>query len=208
MSLLSVSIGGALLLCACTSGPDPEALEAPQNPPAPSGEVPNEAEKVEEPSGPPPLVVSKDAPLLLEEPADPEKTAAGGSAPSVDDNSACFVCHVNYKEESLVSWHAAEEIGCVDCHGKSYAHRNDENNTTPPEIMYPADRIDKLCEKCHPEHDISPARVVARWLKRSAKKTDPGRIVCTDCHGDHRLELRTVRWNKSTGELLTGSEEG
>ena len=25
---------------------------------------------------------------------------------------------------------------------------------------------------------------------------------CTDCHGDHRLRLRTVRWDKKTGKLL------
>jgi len=26
---------------------------------------------------------------------------------------------------------------------------------------------------------------------------------CTDCHGiDHRMQVRTVRWNKATGELI------
>ena len=146
--------------------------------------------------GPPPLVVGKDAPTLPDEPA-PKKPAG-----KVADNSACFVCHANYKEEPLAVQHAAKSVGCASCHGTSDAHTNDENNTTPPETMYPTDRIDPACGKCHRTHDAPAAEVIARWRARCATKTDPKSLVCTDCHGRHRLRLRTVRWDKRTRKLL------
>ena len=61
------------------------------------------------------------------------------------DNSACYVCHANYESEGLVIEHGIEEIGCVDCHGESTDHRNDEDNVTPPDIMYPLGSIDEKC---------------------------------------------------------------
>jgi hypothetical protein len=145
---------------------------------------------------PPPLVVDENAPLLLDG-VDP---AAGSH--EMADNSACFVCHVNYDEEPFALWHAKADVGCVKCHGDSFAHRNDEDNTTPPDKMYPADRIERLCDKCHETHDAPAARVITRWQKRCPEKTDPSTIVCTDCHGQHRLAVRTVKWNKKTGELI------
>ncbi len=27
--------------------------------------------------------------------------------------------------------------------------------------------------------------------------------VCTDCHGEHRLKVRTRRWDKETGKLVS-----
>ena len=149
----------------------------------------------------PPLVVDAEAPLLLDEPSETESTRRAGPITGAD-NSACFVCHANYREETLAVQHAQAEIGCVACHGPSFAHRNDENNTTPPDKMIPADAIDNACQKCHTAHDVSPAKVVMRWKKRGIDKNDDASIVCTDCHGDHRLKIRTVRWNKKTGKLI------
>jgi len=154
-------------------------------------------EKVKK-KGPPPLVVDKEAPLLLEEPGGSGKEAA----PGYPANDACLVCHVNFKKEPLALIHGKEEIGCVDCHGDSLEHRNDENNTTPPEMMYPLEKIDRACRMCHKKHDVPASKVVARWLQRCPEKKDTKKIVCTDCHGMHRLKVRTVRWNKKTGELL------
>jgi len=154
--------------------------------------------------GPPPLVVDKKAPLLLEEPAKPDSSGAKKTKRGVADNAPCLVCHVNYKDEPLARQHADVKIGCVKCHGKSFAHRNDENNTTPPETMYPADEIDRACGKCHTSHNVPPAKVIARWQKRCPTKTDPKEICCTDCHGQHRLKIRTVRWDKKTGKLVKG----
>ncbi len=155
-------------------------------------------EKGKKSSGPPPLVVDKEEPLLLEE---PEKDKENGSQ-GIAENQACFVCHVNYTEEPLVLVHAGEEISCVSCHGASFAHRNDENNTTPPDRMYPLEKIDASCTKCHEGHDVPAAKVVSLWLKRHAKKGNPHAIVCTDCHGNHRLKIRSVRWEKKTGKLI------
>jgi len=112
------------------------------------------------------------------------------------------VCHANFKTESLAQGHAKAKMGCVDCHGKSYAHRNDENNTTPPEKMYALDQIDDACRQCHPSHDVPAAKVVVLARQRALSQTDPKAILCTDCHGHHRLAQRTVRWDKKTGKLL------
>lgn len=157
--------------------------------------------------GPPPLVVDKDAPLLLEDPPQQEDPLKGAGG-SVADNTACYCCHTNYEEEPMVLWHARADIGCVACHGQSYPHRNDENNVTPPDVMFPPEKIDASCQQCHKQHDAPAAEVVARWQKRCPQKTDPKRIVCTDCHGEHRLKLRTVRWDKRTRKLIVGSPGG
>jgi hypothetical protein len=165
-------------------------------------EAPPEAAQEEE-SALPPLEVDADAPLLLE---GPEEAASPTSEPlevAAADNQPCFVCHVNYEDETLASGHAAEGIGCVTCHGDSFAHRNDENNTTPPDVIYAASAIDPACGKCHRTHDAPAREVVALWLERCPEKRDPATIVCTDCHGEHRLAVRTVRWNKETRELIT-----
>jgi hypothetical protein len=153
-------------------------------------------------SGPPPLVIDKEAPLLLEEPTEAEKRSLKSKPQRFPGNDACFVCHMNYKEEALANRHAEANVGCVECHGTSYPHRNDENNITPPDIMYPADQIDASCVKCHTTHDAPAVQVIVRWIERCAAKRDPKALVCTDCHGNHRLKIRTVRWDKRTGKLV------
>ena len=146
--------------------------------------------------GPPPLVVDKDAPTLPDapHPQKPDREAA--------DNSACFVCHANYKEEPLAVTHAKHKVGCATCHGHSHAHTNDENHTIPPDTLFPHERIDPACKACHKSHDAPAAEVVARWRARCPNKLDPKTIVCTDCHGRHRLSRRTMRWDKRTRKLL------
>ena len=160
--------------------------------------------------GPPPLVVEKDAPLLLDDPPkkgdavqDPFGTATG----PVADNLACFCCHVNYEEELLAVVHAKNNIGCVKCHGESFEHRDDENNVTPPDIIFPPEKIARKCKMCHRTHDAPAIEVIARWRERSLEKTDAKDIVCTDCHGQHRLNIRTVRWDKQTKELIVRQPE-
>lgn len=137
-----------------------------------------------------------DAPLLLDEPTEAEEVSTSGK------NTACLVCHANYTSEALAVRHAEANVGCVNCHGESFAHKNDENNTTPPETMFPTDRIDSFCRGCHTTHDVSPREIVARWLKRGSNKADPGELACTDCHGNHRMRVRTVIWDKTSGKLL------
>lgn len=121
-----------------------------------------------------PLLLDE-APLLLED-------DDGGP---VADNSRCHVCHINYGHEKLAVTHARADVGCEKCHGASDAHCSDEDNITPPDIMYPADKVNSFCKSCHPEGKLSG-----------------GKKYCTDCHGEHRLGHRTRVWDKATGELI------
>ena len=212
----------ALLSCTPTNKSEPADIQA-----APVTD--NEAETT---GGPPPLVVDTSAPLLLDEPTEEEEASAAATTQAAAENTACFVCHANYETEFLADSHTIADIGCVNCHGESSAHQNDENNITPPETMYSAEKIDSFCQSCHKAHDIPPRKIIARWVERKAEKTDPScqgchedddvppekvvalwtergldkaepnEIVCTDCHGDHRMKVRTVIWDKKSGKLL------
>jgi len=183
----------------------------------------------------PPLLVDKDAPLLLDEPLllDKQNEVGKHNTPADAKNATCFVCHANYAEEPLAQWHAKVDIACSHCHGESIAHKNDENHTPPPDKMYPPGQIEPACKKCHPTHDVQPAEVVRqwqqhtgdrktevlckkcheghdvpaaavvrKWQKQTGQKEQTEPITCTDCHGNHRLNLRSVRWDKNTGKLL------
>ena len=149
-----------------------------------------------------PLVVETSTPLLLDEPGEGQEASANAATRAAAENTACLVCHANYRSEFLVNRHAAADIGCSQCHGESLAHKNDENNTTPPQTMYSVDKIDPFCQGCHAAHDVPAQKVIARWVQRSPDKTDTKRIVCTDCHGEHRMKVRTVIWDKKSGKLL------
>ena len=153
-----------------------------------------------------PLKVDKAAPLLLDEPPAKTLPAADPKKPMAD-NSACFVCHGNFQEESMVAVHAKENIGCAKCHGASLAHRNDEDNVTAPDKMYAPARIDNACRQCHEDHNASARKVIAMFQARFPPNTDPKKVVCTDCHGEHRLKVRSVRWDKDTGKLLGRNPE-
>jgi len=132
--------------------------------------------------------------------ADPGEKSESKKQPA--DNSSCYVCHADYEEERLAQIHVKEGIGCVDCHGQSQDHADDEDHFTPPDVMYPLAKIDKSCEECHDAHDVPATNVLRRWQERCPEKTKASDIVCTDCHGRHRLAKRKVRWNKTTGEML------
>jgi hypothetical protein len=149
------------------------------------------------------LLLDDEPPLMLDDGtgADP---AAGGA-----DNSRCQVCHLNLAMEELAVTHAKEDIGCADCHGDCDAHIDDESWAsggpgTPPEIMYPPERIDGACGECHGTHDAPAKEVLQRWQQRCPEKTDASSIVCTDCHGKHRLnpKLRKAWWDKKTGKPI------
>jgi hypothetical protein len=162
------------------------------------------AEDAGKPSALPALTVDKDSPLLLDSLEEkPKKKPKGPMA----DNSACHVCHTNYEEETLARVHAEAEVGCVKCHGESVAHRNDEDNITPPDIMFAADGIDKACIQCHETHDAPARKVIDTWQKRCPAKEDPDALVCTDCHGEHRMTFRTVWWDKRTRKLANRQGE-
>lgn len=154
----------------------------------------------DEPSAPKlsPLVIDREAPLLL----DDAPAQAKPEPRFLTINRACYVCHENYRGETLAMVHAKASVSCLDCHGASLKHRDDEDHLTPPEIMFPAAEIDAACAECHDTHDAPARQVLARWQQRCPEKTDLATVVCTDCHGEHRLERRTIRWDKQTGKLL------
>lgn len=139
--------------------------------------------------------------------AEPHHHPSSREKPAVADNSPCLVCHANFEEEPLSRHHAKVGVGCVRCHGESEAHRSDENNTTPPERMFPRSEIDRACRHCHTTHNAPAKLVIATYLTRCRDITNPEKIVCTDCHGQHRMNHRTILWDKRTGRLLPHGEK-
>ncbi len=130
----------------------------------------------------------------------------GPVRPRGADNSACLACHANYAEEPFAAMHREMNVGCVRCHGPSEAHRNDQEHVTAPDVMYLPEQIAPACAECHWTHRAAPRDVIARWLERCPEKTDPQSLVCTDCHGEHRLPVRTVRWDRQTRALRAEAE--
>jgi hypothetical protein len=121
-------------------------------------------------------------------------------------NAFCSACHYTFGDEELALNHKRVGIGCERCHGESERHRSDEANITPPEIMYTKARINPTCMMCHPRGDIKHVSLHASLLAGAETifdKSNGQKQYCTDCHGkDHRINVRTIRWNKATGELL------
>ena len=124
----------------------------------------------------------------------PRVAVADGPA----DNSRCHVCHINYEDEELAVDHAKKGIGCESCHGPSDAHCDDENNATPPQRMFPKAKVKPFCMQCHRRAKL----VREPTHKPVLAGTATTKKHCTDCHGDHVMGERTVRWDKTTGKLL------
>ena len=121
-------------------------------------------------------------------------------------NLFCSACHYAFGDEELARQHERAGIGCERCHGESERHRSDEDNVTPPEIMYPKAKINPTCMMCHPRGKIKHVSYHASLLAGAETifdKSNNKKKHCTDCHGrEHRINVRTIRWNKGTGELL------
>ena len=122
-------------------------------------------------------------------------------------NEFCAACHYAFGEEKLALSHQKAGIGCERCHGESERHRSDEDNVTPPEIMYPKNKIIPTCMMCHPRHEIErvgPHKQLLAGAKTIFDSDDDGpQMTCMFCHAKkHRIKVRTIRWNKATGELL------
>jgi hypothetical protein len=141
-----------------------------------------------EPVGESPLLLEDEPLLLLDD--TPDTAASNGP---VADNSRCFVCHINYAQEEIAVTHARANIGCATCHGASDAHIADESwasggNGTAPDIMYPRDKINAACMKCHSKDELDGPQHEPVFADAAEQK------VCTDCHGDHRLPQRRCKW--------------
>ena len=129
--------------------------------------------------------------------SDANRAVAGNTEMTAADNSRCYVCHANFAGEKLSDVHAQVGVGCEKCHGMSDAHCADEDNVTAPEIMYAKEKIDSTCMSCHVQRSIDsePHRGPLAGAATDKK-------CCTDCHGSHRMNHRTRRWDKSTGRLI------
>ena len=93
------------------------------------------------------LLLDDEPPLILDDDEGADSADTSGA-----DNSRCRVCHLNLAMEELAVMHAKKDVGCADCHGDCDAHIDDESWAsggpgTPPEIMYPPERIDGACSK-------------------------------------------------------------
>ena len=119
-------------------------------------------------------------------------------ADEVMDNSRCLVCHGNFEDEALSVTHAADGVSCETCHGASDDHCGDENNITPPEIMYAKEKINPACMVCHSRRSLLEVTTHKAVLDPKSTK----KHYCTECHGQHRMHQRTIRWDKNTGTLL------
>lgn len=130
-------------------------------------------------------------PLLLDD-GDLNNVHVEGMA----DNSRCQVCHLNLVTEELALKHAMAGVGCAKCHGESDAHIADESwasggNGTPPEVMFPRDKIGTGCMSCHNAEQV--------FVKAEKHKPDAWLIAyevttCTECHGKHRIPSRKCKW--------------
>jgi hypothetical protein len=118
---------------------------------------------------------------------------APSQAQAAANNDRCYVCHLNMKSEEVVTVHLKADIGCEQCHGQSDPHRADEDTFTPPEKIFAKAQVNPFCgsAECHPKH--SSTTVTAADMKDK---------VCTDCHGSHKLKVRTRMWDKETRKLI------
>jgi len=166
---LPLFVAAALLAAGCAAGGGSELPAVPDAPPAAKAETDEPLPATAEP------LLLDDVPLLLDDGESSATSVVAGA-----DNTRCHVCHLNYVQEDLALIHAKAKVGCVDCHGNCDAHIADESwasggNGTPPEIMYPRDKIIEFCVSCHP-------------------REKPPTKICTDCHGKHRLAERKLKW--------------
>jgi hypothetical protein len=119
--------------------------------------------------------------------------------PKSADNSYCMACHAGLKNEKLAARHQQAGIGCSTCHGTSKQHSSDEDGITPPDIIYSKASVAPACRKCH-EPATLQQDTAHEWVL--AGRSAPPFVTCTDCHGRHRMPVRTRRWDKSTRKLI------
>jgi hypothetical protein len=112
--------------------------------------------------------------------------SSGETMDPLSVNANCCLCHIPFVREEISRVHFDEKITCIECHGLSAAHANDENvGATKPDVTYERDQVDKMCRECHETHDVPARDVLVRFSQRKLTQTA---AVCTDCHGHHRIE--------------------
>ncbi len=130
----------------------------------------------------------------------PSPAGSRTSRPKPADNSFCYECHASYESEKLNVVHERVGIGCKTCHGECSKHRADKDALLPPDVMFARPKINPFCMTCHPEAKLEKQTAHEPFFIGTMSK----RMVCTDCHGDHELAVRTRRWDKNARMLLDG----
>jgi hypothetical protein len=69
-----------------------------------------------------------------------------------NNNSLCYVCHIDLNAEQITTVHLAQGITCDSCHGRSSHHMNDEMLMTRPDILYGRTEVEPMCKTCHQTH--------------------------------------------------------
>jgi cytochrome b subunit of formate dehydrogenase len=143
-------------------------------------------------------------------------SAAEGAAALSDDSKACLECHGSSdpKVDSahfLKSVHAANSVGCTDCH-EGYKPDGDHASIPPPSDPAQAALLAKLaagktpgdkprtsspraylsCSNCHADAmDQQKASVHGKWLTGDTKVAGP---TCQSCHGSiHEVQKIAAR---------------
>jgi len=125
---------------------------------------------------------------------------AGDKNNPLGPNAACYVCHMTYVKEPMSRVHLKHKVYCIDCHGTSAAHANDEDiGATKPDIYFKRNQVNGSCRKCHAHHDAAPEKVIKRWIEKKLTVSPP---VCTDCHGSHKI--KRAKDAKSTTKPAAG----
>jgi hypothetical protein len=131
---------------------------------------------------------------------------AVAKAGEVADNSYCLVCHLNYENEKLTRSHRMAGVGCAKCHGESEKHSGDEDGLTPPEVLFAKSDVDAFCMTCHTKDKVleNDKQKKTEYHKGVFDPKAEDHLVCTECHGEnHRMAVRTRKWDKTTRKLLS-----
>jgi len=120
---------------------------------------------------------------------DKTKVLADIKEPRPEDNQLCMVCHASMADEQITKAHFDQGILCVDCHGRSTEHMEDEMLNTTPDIKYGRLQAQPFCKACHEthKHPVKVEEFLGKWM---SKDRPNGRVItsnsiCTDCHGIH-----------------------
>ena len=85
-------------------------------------------------------------------------------------------------------------------------------------MIYAHQDVNKFCMTCHPREtiaknpnheDVFPAKLAGpngggKPVSKAGPSKAEERLVCTECHGEnHRMEVRTRKWDKTTRKLIS-----
>ncbi len=136
-------------------------------------------------SGGPCLTAADDAGALAD--SDAADSDAAEETNPMGANAACYMCHIPFVAEELSKVHLKAKVACIECHGLSAPHANDEDiGATKPDIVFRRDQVSAMCYRCHETHDAPASDVMARFLQR--RLSPKSSAVCTDCHGTHKIQ--------------------